>query len=68
MKQSQKTGETLSRSMMYSGINIFGQLSQIYIQNKEAGGSYNAISANFSQTGSSESGGGGGSESMMGLS
>jgi hypothetical protein len=30
-KGSQKTGETLSRGMLYSGINIFGQLSQMYI-------------------------------------
>ena len=43
-KGSQKTGETLSRGMLYSGINIFGQLSQMYIQNKESGGSYSAFS------------------------
>jgi hypothetical protein len=30
-KGSSKTGDTLSRSMLYSGINIFGQLSQAYI-------------------------------------
>ena len=43
-KGTQKSGETLSRSMLYSGINIFGQLSQLYIQNKESGGSYSAFS------------------------
>ena len=43
MKSTQRSGETLSRSMLYSGINIFGQLSQIYIQTKETGGSYSAF-------------------------
>jgi hypothetical protein len=38
MKASQNQGEVLSRSMLYSGINIFGQLSQIYLQSKESGG------------------------------
>lgn len=39
MKSSQNQGDILSRSMLYSGINIFGQLSQAYIQSKESGGS-----------------------------
>eukprot|EP00347_Sterkiella_histriomuscorum_P012612 403367900 len=65
MKSSQKTGETLSRSMLYSGINIFGQLSQLYLQNKEAGGSYNAFSAQVKPNNSAADGGEG---SMMNLS
>lgn len=27
--------ETLSRSMLYSGVNIFGQLSELYLQSKD---------------------------------
>jgi len=38
LKASQNQGEVLSRSMLYSGINIFGQLSQMYLQSKETGG------------------------------
>ena len=35
IKSGTKNIDTLSRSMLYSGINIFGQLSQMYLQNKE---------------------------------
>lgn len=27
--------ETLSRSMLYSGVNIFGQLSELYLKSKD---------------------------------
>ena len=27
--------DTLSRSMLYSGVNIFGQLSELYLQSKD---------------------------------
>ena len=27
--------ETLSRSMLYSGVNIFGKLSDLYLQSKD---------------------------------
>ncbi|CDW71489.1 ring zn-finger-domain-containing protein [Stylonychia lemnae] len=66
LKSSQKQGEQLSRSMLYSGINIFGQLSQLYLQNKEAGGAYASFQAQV-QTQSSKSDDSG-SGSMMHLS
>ena len=27
--------DTLSRSMLYSGVNIFGKLSELYLQSKD---------------------------------
>lgn len=27
--------DTLSRSMLYSGVNIFGQLSELYMQSRD---------------------------------
>lgn len=35
IKQGTKNVSTVSRSMMYSGVNIFGHLTQIYMQNKD---------------------------------
>lgn len=68
MKQTQKQAETLSRSMLYSGINIFGQLSQVYLQNKDQ--STNSVPAsNFAASSMDTSAGGASGEgSMMHLS
>ena len=35
IKQGQKNKDTVSRQMMYSGVNIFGELSRMYMANKE---------------------------------
>lgn len=45
LKASQNQGEVLSRGMLYSGINIFGQLSQMYLQSKETGSFPQTMSA-----------------------
>ena len=52
--------------MLYSGINIFGQLSQAYIQSKESGQDYQQFSENIGKgKGASESSDG---NSMMNIS
>jgi len=35
IKGGAKNQNTLSRSMLYSGINIFGQLTQMYLESKD---------------------------------
>ena len=35
IKGGSKNINTLSRSMLYSGINIFGQLTQMYLESKD---------------------------------
>jgi hypothetical protein len=66
LNANQNTGEVLSRGMLYSGINIFGQLSKIYLQNKESGGGYQAFSESIGKGGAGEAGGSSGS--VMNLS
>jgi hypothetical protein len=66
MKANQNQGEVLSRSMLYSGINIFGQLSQIYLQNKDSAGT--PFSVIPDAKGSSGGAAGSGGDSVMNLS
>jgi len=37
VKGGTKNKETISRSMMYSGVNIFGELSRAYMEKKRTG-------------------------------
>ena len=67
MKSSAIQGEALSRSMLFSGINIFGQLSKIYLQNKESGNAFQAISQSLTK-GNAGSNDGGEISSMMNIS
>ena len=64
--------ETLSRSMLYSGVNIFGQLTELYMSSKDA-----FMHVALQQSGLSSSAGteeqksgevGGGASGMMNLS
>ena len=62
--------DTLSRSMLYSGVNIFGQLSELYLQSKD---DFQAVTLQHTGGGASapsdQDGGAGGSGSsgMMNL-
>lgn len=40
MKQRQTTGETLSGSMLYSGVNVFGQLTKAYLATRDQSSSF----------------------------
>jgi hypothetical protein len=56
MKQRQTTGETLSGSMLYSGVNIFGQLTQAYMETRDSPNSNLVASSQFQHTASSSQG------------
>ena len=61
----QREQETLSRSMLYSGVNIFGELSRLYLESKD---SFQAVAmqhtgaAAASQAAGGQDGDAGGSE------
>ena len=68
VKGGTKNKETISRSMMYSGVNIFGELSRAYMEKKRGEQELETVAAPSSFARSDARAAGAGSASLAGES